>query len=61
MPDGGFMPGGGAGGGGVIVRGTEMASGTPGGGQQPRGRGMGGIPAPVLNALIQYLQETAES
>jgi len=54
MPDGGFGPGGGFGGG-------TQAAGTPqANGQQTGARGSG-VPAPLLNALIRYLEEKAGS
>jgi hypothetical protein len=55
-PDGGgMMPGGGPGG-GVQTTGTPQANG-----QQLRGRRAGGMPTPLLNALIKYLEAKAAS
>jgi hypothetical protein len=55
MPDGGFMPG------GIVVGGTQGAGTPQAEGQQPRGRGTGGVPAPLLNALVEYLEKKAAS
>jgi hypothetical protein len=59
LPDeGGPMPGQGLFGGGVRVAGTQTAGGTEGSAVQPRAAS-DRVPPPLLQALIQYLQEKA--